>query len=127
MISVYAYRSFLFYFLPVQSLLTCFRSFLTHFADFVSNNSETLRLFYVSLHSRAPQQQYTVHCMHYGITLCAYLSEPFLKRQSQTSKFDRKATCNTELFKSLDHTLPLCMCYREILHVKKMADLVAVT
>ena len=32
---------------------------------------------YVSLRSQVPQQQYTVHCMcmHYGITLWAYLSE----------------------------------------------------
>ena len=40
---------------------------------------KTLRLFYVSLHSQAPQQQYTVHCMHNGITLWAYLSEPLVK------------------------------------------------
>ena len=30
-----------------------------------------------------------LHCMHYGITLWAYLSEPH-KRQSQMSKFDGK-------------------------------------
>ena len=40
---------------------------------------QTLRLFYLSLHSHAPQQQYTVHCMHYDITLWAYLSEPLAK------------------------------------------------
>ena len=56
-------------FLPVQSLLTCFRSSLTRFADFVSLSSSSLislpqtvglRPFYVSLCSQAPQQQYTV-------------------------------------------------------------------
>ena len=29
----------------------------------------------MSLRSQAPQQQYIVHCMHFGITLWAYLSE----------------------------------------------------
>ena len=34
-----------------------------------------------------------LHCMHYGITLWAYLSEPLVKDKSQTSKkFDRKTT-----------------------------------
>ena len=47
----------LFLFLPVQSLLTRFRSSLTRFADFVSLSSlitlfQTVRLFYVSLHSQ---------------------------------------------------------------------------
>ena len=43
----------------------CFRSSLTRFADFVSLSSlitlpQTVRLFYVSLRSQAPKQQYTV-------------------------------------------------------------------
>ena len=38
---VYVYHMCLVLFLPVQSLLTCFRSFLTRFADFVSNNSSS--------------------------------------------------------------------------------------
>ena len=127
MISVYACHMCSVLFLPVQSPLTCFRSSLTRFADFVSLSSSSLislpqtvglRLFYVSLRSQAPQQQYTVlsfssmrrhsqsqtdlftcttvlhcghtflrridllhvlHCMHYGITLSAYLSEPLVK------------------------------------------------
>ena len=86
-------------FLPVQSPLMCFRSSLTRFADFVSLSSSSLislpqtvglRLFYVSLRSQAPQQQYTVLSfssmrrhgqsqtdlhVHYGITLWAYLSQ----------------------------------------------------
>ena len=51
----HVYGMCLFLFLPVQSLLTCFRSFLTCFADFVSNTlPQTLRLFYVSLRSQVP-------------------------------------------------------------------------
>ena len=63
---------------------------------------QTLRLFYVSLRSQAPQQQYTVHCMHYDITLWAYLSEPLShKRISCTEK------TQYHVLKSLDHTLLL--------------------
>ena len=40
----------------------------------------------------APQQQYTVHCMHNGITLWAYLSEPLVKDGHKRLKFDGKAT-----------------------------------
>ena len=111
MISVYAYHMCSVLFLPVQSLLMCFRSSLTCFADLsLITLRQTLRLFYVSLRSQAPKQQYTVHCMHYSITLWAYLSELHVKD---------------------NQTLPLRTCYREvygnILYVKKMADLVVVT
>ena len=105
---------------------TCFRSSLTCFVEFVSPFFSltlpwTVRLFYVSLHFQAPQQQYTVpsfssmrkhgHSQKLtssGITLWAYLSQtprPNLgyyivsilswtscKRQSQKSKFDQKTT-----------------------------------
>ena len=54
-------------------------------------------------------------------TLWAYLSEPLIK-ESQTSKFDGKATIS-----HAQVTLPLHMCYRELLHMEKMAGLVAVT
>ena len=50
---------------------------------------QTVRLFYVSLHSQAPQQQYTVHYLHYGITLWAYftyLSEPLVKATSKNHR-----------------------------------------
>ena len=69
MISVYACHMCSVLFLPVQSPLTCFRSSLTRFADFVSLSSSSLktlpqtvglRLFYISLRSQPPQQQYTV-------------------------------------------------------------------
>ena len=127
MISVYAYHMCLILFLPVQSLLMCFRSFLTHFADFLTL-PQTLRLFYVSLHFQAPQQQYIVHCMDYGITLCAYLSELLVKDSHKRLSSTEKPQCR--VLKSLDHTLLLRTCYREIygnIARKKMADLVAVT
>ena len=41
--------------------------------------AQTVRLFYLSLCSQAPQEQYTVICMHYGITLWAYSSEMLVK------------------------------------------------
>ena len=65
-----------------------------------------VRLFYVSLRSQALQQQYTVLCMHYGITLWAYLSEPLVKE----SKFDGKTTT----LRAQVDTLLLRMCYGEV-------------
>ena len=58
-------------FFPLQSLLMCFRSSLLLALRTLSLLivPQTVRLFYVSLHSQAPQQQYTVHCMHYSPTL----------------------------------------------------------
>jgi len=67
--------------------------------------------------------------MHYGITLWAYLSEPLVK-ELQTSKFDGKATINTTCSSHLIthyRYVRVTEKYMEILHVKKMADLVAVT
>ena len=83
-------------FLPVRSLITCFRSSLTCFANCVSlfchyNSSLDVRLFYVSLRSQAPNSStpcfpflqcegmatvtnWRLH-MHYGITLWEYLSQ----------------------------------------------------
>ena len=52
---------------------------------------QTERFFYILLRSQAPQQQYTIHCMHYSIILWAHLSEPLVK-ESQMSKFDGKTT-----------------------------------
>ena len=55
----------LFLFLPVQSLFTCFRSSYSFCRLCLSLSSlitlpQTVRLFYVSLRSRTPNQQYTV-------------------------------------------------------------------
>ena len=75
---------------------------------------QTLRLFYLSLRSHAPQQQYIVHCMHYGITLWAYLSEPLVKDSHKCLSSMEKAIIPRAQVTSLDHTLPLHTCYREI-------------
>ena len=95
MISVYAYHMCLVLFLPLQSLLTCFRSFLTRLADFVPNNSSSdIKAFLrFIVFSGSPTAVY--HPLHalYGITLWAYLSEPLIKDSHRhTSKFDGKAT-----------------------------------
>ena len=95
-------------------IVTCFRSSLIHFADFVSKLitlPQTVRLFCISLHSQAPEQQYTVHSMHYSVTMTVCI--PFWTAWAQMSTFDRKARYRV-LFKSLDHTLPLRTWYREI-------------
>ena len=57
-----------------------------------NSSSDSKAFFYVSLHSQAPQQQYTVHCMHYGITLWAYLSELLVKDSHKHLKFNGKTT-----------------------------------
>ena len=105
---------------------------------------QTVRLFYISFRSQAPQQQYTVlsfssmrrhghchkltssraltlhvvlhcrriylsqthrpialHCMHYGITLWAYLSKP----QDSHKRLSSTKNHNTACSKSRDHTL----------------------
>jgi len=72
----------------------------------------TVRGFYVSLRSQASQQQYTVHCMHYGITLWVYLSEPLVKESHQRLSSTEKP--QYRVLKSLDHTLPLRTCYGEV-------------
>ena len=97
--------------LPVQSLLTCFRS-ITRFSllKFVITLPQTVRLFYVSLRSQAPQQQYTIHCMHYGITLRAYLSE--LRSQ-------KTVTNVTSYLITYYRYIHITERYTETLHVKK--------
>ena len=92
----------------------------------LSNSSSDTKAFLHSLHSQAPQQQYIVHCMHYAITLWAYLSEPLIKRQSQMSKFDGKATIPCAQVMWSHHCVCVTKKYMETLHVNKMADLVAV-
>ena len=83
-------------FLPVQSLLTCLRTSYSLCGLCLSVSSlitlpQTVTLAYISLHSQDPQWRYSVlpflrsevmttvtnlplH-IHYGITLCAYLSQ----------------------------------------------------
>ena len=68
-------------FLPVQSLLACFRSSLTCFADLASLQlitlPQTVRLFYVSLRSQAPQP--SIACACTTVLQWAYLSELLIK------------------------------------------------
>ena len=54
--------------LACAKLLTCFRSFALQTLSLTAL-PQTLRLFYISLHSQAPQKQHIVHCMHYGIAM----------------------------------------------------------
>ena len=66
----------------MQSLLMCFRRFLTRFADFVSNNSSSdtkVFLRFIVFSGSSTVVSYIVHCMHYGTTLWAYLSELLIK------------------------------------------------
>ena len=150
---------------------------------------QTVRLFYISLCSQAPQQQcivlsfpsmrrhghshkltsshalryYTVgipfsialhcmhysitlwaylsqthrpialHCMHYGITLWAYLSEPLIKdshkRLSSTEILNHNTTIPCAPSHMITHYryVRVTERYTETLHVKKMADLVTVS
>ena len=86
---------------------------------------QTERLFYILLRSQAPQQQYTVHCMHYSIILWAHLSEPLVK-ESQMSKFDGKnhnTACSSYLITHY-HYVRVMDRYTETLHMKKMASVV---
>ena len=118
---------------------------------------QTVRLFYVSLRSQAPKQQYTVlsfssmrrhghsHKTDLFNSLWAYLSQkhrpnlryytvgiPFgtsRKRQSQKSKLDGKTTIPRAPTHMITHYCYVRVTerYTETLHVKKMADFVAVS
>ena len=100
-------------FLPLQILLTCFRSFLTRFADFVSNNSSSdtnafLRFIAYSGFPTAVHRP--LHELRYytvGIPFELLVKDSH-KRLSSSEKPQYRE------LKSLDHTLPLRMCYGEI-------------
>ena len=88
---------------------------------------QTLRLFYVSLRSQAPQQQHIIHCMHYSITLWVYLSEPFVKDSHKhlSSTKSHNTACSSHLITHYRYAR-VTEKYTETLHVKKVADLVTV-
>ena len=98
--SVYAHHMCLVLFLPVQSLLTCFRSSLTHFVDFVSNNSSSdsklkafLRFLVFSGSPTAVNRP--LHALLYYT-----VGIPFWTTQSQTYKLYGKkhnTTCSSKL------------------------------
>ena len=64
---------------------------------------------------------YTIHCMHYGITLRAYLSEPFVK-ESHKRLNSMENVCSSHLITHYVY-VRVTERYTETLHVKKMADL----
>ena len=99
------------FFLPVQSLLTCFRSSLTCFADFVSlfshyNSSSDSKAFlrFIAF-SGSPK---AVHCplhalQHYTVGILLV-------------KDSHNCLSSTEKpqYHVLNHTLPLRTCYEEV-------------
>ena len=110
----------LFLFLPVQSLLTCFKSFFTRFADFVpflTNNLIVSQAFlrfiafsgsptavhhaFLFSDAKAWPQSHTDLHVHYSITLWACLS-------AAPVKDSHKCLSSTQcVSKSRDHTLSL--------------------
>ena len=129
---------FAIFFLPVQSLLTCFRSSLTCFADFVSlfshynSSSDSKAFLHFIAFSGSPtvfwesgQWEYTVlsflWCegmatavtewplhVHYGITLWTYLSVALVKDRHKRLCSMEKTTIPRA------HTLLLRTCYGEV-------------
>ena len=80
-------------FLPVQSLLTCFRSFLTHFVHFVTNNSSSdtkAFLRFITFSGFPTAVHHPLHALRYYTVGIPFRTT--CKGQSQTSKFDGKAT-----------------------------------
>ena len=76
-----------------------------------SSSSDTKAFLHFIVFSDSPTA-YTVHCMHYGIILWAYLSELLVKdSHKHLSLMEKPQYC---MLKSLDHTLPLRTCYGEI-------------
>ena len=164
--SCHACQMCLVLFLLVQSLLTCFRSPLTRFADFVSlfphypssDSKAFLRFIAFSGSPTAvhccfpffdakswPQSQIdlftcttvlhcahtflrpiALHCMHYGITLWAYLSEPLVKDNHKRSAENTIPRAPSHVITHYRY-VRVTERYTETLHVKKMADLVAVS
>ena len=93
-------------FLPACAKAAVFQKLSYSLCGLCLTLPQTVRLFYVSLRSQAPQQQYTIQCMHYSIyTLWAYLSEQLVK----------------DSHKCLSLIVRVTEKYTETLHVKKMA------
>ena len=100
-------------FMPVQSLLTCFRSFLTHFADFVSKSlPQTLRLFLrFIVFSGSPT---AVHCPLHALRYYTVGIPFWTARKDSHKRLSLTEKLQYHVLKSLDHTLPLHTCYEEI-------------
>ena len=126
MISVYAYHMCSVLFLPVQSLLTCFRSSLTHFVDFVSNNSSSdtkAFLHFIAFSGSPAAVNRPLHALLYYT-----VGIPFWTTKSQTYKLYGKkhnTMCSSHLITHYCY-VHVMERYKEILHIKKKADLVTV-
>ena len=128
MISVYANHMCLVLLLPVQSLLTCFRSFLALRTLSLITLPHTKAFLCFIVFSGSPTAvHHPLHALRYYTVGIAFWTAR--KRQSQTSKFDGKATnytaCSSHLITHY-HYVRVTEEYTETLHVKKMADLVTV-
>ena len=75
-------------------------------------SSRALRYYTVAYLSQT-HRPIAFHCMHYGITLRAYNSEPLVK-DSHKSLSTTEKPHNTACSKSRDHTFPLRTCYGEV-------------
>ena len=112
----------------VQSLLTCFRSSLTHFVDFVSNNSfsdSKLKAFHCVLRlpkSSKPSIACTtvLHCGH------TFLNHSVTNVQVVWKKKKHNTTCSSDLITHYCY-IHVMERYTDILHMKKIADLVTVS
>ena len=67
-----------------------------------------------------------LHCMHYGITLWAYLSEPLVKDSHKRSTENTIPRAPSHVITHYRY-VRVTERYTETLHMKKMADLVAVS
>ena len=126
------------YFYLHAALRICF--FLPHHLALYSTQNHPYLLFYGHSHKLTLHVHYGItvwaylsqthrpialRCMHYGITLWAYLSEPLVKDS-------HKCLSLTEIPRAPSHVIThyryirVTERYTETLHVKKMADLVAV-
>ena len=142
MISVYACHMCSVLACVIKSAHVCFRSSLTPRTlalSFLTNNSSSdSKAFYVSLRSQAPQQQYTVlsfssmrrngHSQKLTSLRAPRYYTVGIPFQSQASRFDGKSTISRAASCVITHYRYVYVLRRgtETLHVKKMADLVAV-
>ena len=98
-------------FLPVQSLLMCFRSSLTRFADFVSNNSSSdskAFLCFIAFSSSLTTVHHLLHALRYYIVGIPFWTARKRQRLCSTEKLQYR------MLKSLDHTLQLRTCCGDV-------------
>ena len=120
----YAYHMCLVRFLPVQSLLMCFRSFLSRFADFVSNNSssDTKAFLRFIVFSGSPTAVYRPlpALRYYTVGIPFWTTRKSHKCLKLTESHN--TVCSSHLITHYRYVRVTEKCM-ETLHVKKMADL----